>query len=76
MKRLRRLLPEVLMSVLTVAGVLLLQEGDPAWGNWCGLLGVPFWWYVSVFRDRQLGTIPLHTVFTVIWGRGVLSLYL
>jgi hypothetical protein len=76
MKRLRRLLPEILMSVLTVAGILLLQEGFPFWGNWCGFLGTPFWWYVSVLRDRQFGTIPLHTVCTVIWARGVLFLYL
>jgi hypothetical protein len=76
MKRLRRLFPELMASGLTAAGVLLVQHGEAFWGNWAGFLGVPFWWYFAVYRDRQYGTIVVHSIFALIWGSGVLDLYL
>ncbi|MBT3327650.1 MAG: hypothetical protein HN396_15555 [Gemmatimonadales bacterium] len=67
----------------TVVGMIdTILPINPRVGQWSMMphrdvySAAPFWWYVSVIRDRQFGTIPLHTVCTGIWARGVLFLYL
>jgi hypothetical protein len=71
-------LDQIGIALTGVTAIFLSQSGRESWRRWAcifGMIGQPFWFYAAITAS-QWGIVFVNTLYTVAWGKGLLTHWL